>query len=122
MDASAITRTDTLITPASSQRPKNLESNEPAIETRPDNDQDNSLKVANEPVKSTDETVTLSDTSLKLSTSSPVKSSDRATSVENRDQAQQALSQLLTDFKSNPTQALGAQSNVFAGAVKSLLG
>ncbi len=116
MDASTIQpRTDTLITAAASQRTKNVENNEPAIETRSDNDQDDSQKVSKETVK-------LSDTSLKLSTSSPVKSSDQATSIENKDQAQQALSQLLTDFRSNPSQAQGAHSNIFDGAVKSLLG
>ncbi len=116
MDASIIqTRPDTLITTASSQRTKSLENNEPAIETRSDNDQDDSLNVSKE-------TVNLSDTSLKLSTSSPVKSSDQAAAIENKDQAQQALSQLIADFQSNPSQAQGAHSNIFDGAVKSLLG
>lgn len=116
MDASTIQpRPEALVTPASSTRTKSVENNEPAIETQSDNDQDNSSKVSQE-------TVNLSDTSLKLSASSPVKSSDKSAPIDNQDQAQQALSQLLADFQSNPSQAQGAQSNVFAGAVKSLLG
>lgn len=116
MDASTIQpRQDTLITSASPQRAKSMESNEPAIETRSDNDQDDNLQVPKETVK-------LSDTSLKLSTSSPVKSSDQAASIETKDQVQQALSQLIADFQSNPSQAQGAHSNIFASAVKSLLG
>lgn len=116
MDASKVqTRQEALITPAASQRTKSLESNEPAIETQPDNDQDDSPKVSGE-------TVTLSDTSLKLSSSSPVKSSDRSAPIENEAQAQQSVNQLIADFKSDPSRAYGAQSNVFSGAVKSLLG
>ncbi|MDO9269392.1 MAG: hypothetical protein Q7T96_09810 [Methylobacter sp.] len=116
MDASTIqSRQGTLITPASSQRPKSVENNEPSIETRSDNDQGDSLQVSKETVK-------LSDTSLKLSSSSPVKSSDQAASIENKDQAQQALSQLIANIQSNPSQAQGAHSNIFDGAVKSLLG
>ncbi|MGZ4953827.1 MAG: hypothetical protein ACXV8Q_01835 [Methylobacter sp.] len=92
-----------------------MENNEPAIETRPDNDKDDSLQVPKE-------TVNLSDTSLKLSTSSPVKSTDQPAAIENKDQAQQALSQLIADFQSNPSQAQAAHSNIFDGAVKSLLG
>jgi hypothetical protein len=115
MDASTIqTRPDALITAASSQRAKSLEKNEPSIESRPDNDQDDSQRVASE-------TVNLSDASLKLSTSSAVKSSDQAPAIENKDQAQQALNQLIADIQSNPSQALGAH-NLFAGSVKSLLG
>jgi len=94
---------------------KNLENNEPAVETRPDNAQDNSLQVPQE-------TVNLSDKSLKLSTSSPVKSTDQTPAIENKDQAQQALNQLISDFQSNPAQAQGAHSRIFDGAVKSLLG
>jgi hypothetical protein len=116
MDASAIQpRQEALVTPASSQRTKSLENDGPAIETRSDNDQDDSLKV-------TKETVNLSDTSLKLSSSSPVQSSDQSAPIENKNQAQQALSQLIADFQSNPSQAQGAHSNIFSGAVKSLLG
>ncbi len=116
MDTSTIqTRPNTLINTASSQRTNNLENNEPAIETRPDNDQDDSLQVPQETVK-------LSDKSLKLSTSSPVKSTDQAPAIENKDQAQQALNQLIADFQSNPAQAQGAHSRIFDGAVKSLLG
>jgi len=116
MDASTIqTRPDPIITTTSSQRAKSVENNEPALETQPDNDQNNSLKVPKE-------TVNLSNASLKLSTSSPVKSTDQPASIENKDQAQQALSQLLADMQSNPAQALGAHSNIFDGAVKSLLG
>ena len=108
-------RQDPLISAHSSNRAKNLENNEPTIETRPDSDQDDSQKLSTETVK-------LSNTSLKLSTSSPVKSSDRPVSIETKDQAQQALSRLISDFQSNPSQAHAAHSNVFAGAVKSLLG
>ncbi len=116
MEASAMqSRSDAFVAPAPSQRAKSLESNEPAIETRSDNDQDDSSKVSGETVK-------LSDTSVKLSSSSPVKSSDKSASLENSDQAQQAVKQLIADFQSNPSQTQGAHSNVFAGAVKSLLG
>jgi len=116
MDAISIqTRPDTLINAASSQRTKNLENNEPATESRPDSDQDDSRKV-------TKETINLSDASLKLSTSSPVKSSDQAAAIQNKDQAQQALNQLITDFQSNPSQAQAVHGKVFDGAVKSLLG
>ena len=116
MDASTIqTRPDPIITTASSQRAKSVENNETTIETQPDNDQDDSLKVPKE-------TINLSNTSLKLSTSSPVKSTDQPAAIENKDQAQQALSQLLSDMQSNPAQALGAHSKIFDGAVKSLLG
>lgn len=116
MDASKIQpRQEALVSPATAQRTKNVDNNEPAIETRPDSDQDDSLKVPKETVK-------LSDTSLKLSSSSPVKSSDQSAPIENKDQAQQALSRLLADMQSNPSQAHGAHSNVFSGAVQSLLG
>lgn len=116
MNASKIQpRQEPLITQTSSQRTKGLESNEPAIETRSDIDQDDSSKVS-------DETLQLSDTSLKLSTSSPVKSSDRPAPIENRDQAQQALNQLVSDIQSNPAQTQGVHSKIFASAVKSLLG
>lgn len=108
-------RQDPLSTLGSSQLTKGLENNEPAIETQADKDQDDSSKVSNGTVK-------FSDTSLKLSASTPVQSSDQATPIENKDQAQQALSQLLADFQNNPSQAHGAQSKVFSGAVKSLLG
>ena len=123
MDTSAIqSRQDAVLAQVSAQRAKNLEGNESAVETRPDNAQASSLQVPSDAVKASGETVQLSDTSLQLSASSPVKSSDRGNPIENRDQAQQALSQLLADFKSNPAQAQAAQSNVFPGAVKSLLG
>jgi hypothetical protein len=117
MDASKLQpRSDAFINPVSSQRINNgLESNESAIETRSDNDQPGSSNVSGETVK-------LSDTSLKLSTSSPVKSSDKSAPIENKDQAQQALSQFIADIQSNPAQAQGAHSNIFASAVKSLLG
>lgn len=115
MDASKIQpRQEPLITPTSSQRTKSLENNEPAIETRADNDQDDSSKISGETVK-------LSDASLKLSTSSPVKSSDRSP-IENRDQAQQVLNRLISDIQSNPSQAQGVHSKIFDSAVKSLLG
>lgn len=108
-------RQDALVSPMSSQRTNSLENNKPAIESQPDNDQSDSSKVS-------DETVKLSDTSLKLSTSSPVKSSDQPAAIENKDQAQQALSQLIADFQGNPSQGQAAHSNIFDGAVKSLLG
>jgi hypothetical protein len=116
MDAGTIqTRPDPIITTTPSQQAKGVEINEPAIETQPDNDQDDSLRTPKE-------TISFSDTSLKLSTSSPVKSSDQPPAIENKDQAQQALSQLIADMQSSPAQALGAHSNIFDGAVKSLLG
>jgi len=101
--------------PLSSQRAKSLESNEPAIETRSDNDQDNSQQIFGETVK-------LSDTSVKLSSSSPVKSTDRSAPLENRQQAHEAVRQLNADIQSNPSQAQGAHSNVTENSVKSLLG
>lgn len=123
MDTSAIqSRQDAVLAQVSAQRAKNLESNESAVETRPDNAQASSLQAPGNEVKVPDATVELSNASKTLSASSPVKSSDRGNTIENRDQAQQALSQLLADFKSNPAQAQAAQSNVFSGAVKSLLG
>jgi len=123
MDTSAIqSRQDALLAQVSAQRAKTQESNESAVETRPDNAQAGSLQVPSDAVNASGETVDLSATAVKLSTSSPVQSTDRSPPIENRDQAQQALSQLLEDFKSNPAQARGAQSNVFSGAVKSLLG
>lgn len=116
MDASTIQlRQDTLVTSTSSQRAKSSENNEPAVEIKSDNDQDDSSKVY-------DETVKLSNTSLKLSTSSPVQSSDKSAPIENEDQARQAISQLIADFQSNPSQAQEAHSNIFSSAVKSLLG
>lgn len=116
MDASKIQpRQEALVSPATARRINNADNSEPAIETRPDNNQDDGLKVSKE-------TVNLSDTSLKLSSSSPVKSSDQSAPIENQDQAQQALSRLLADMQSNPSQAQGAHSNVFSGAVESLLG
>lgn len=108
-------RQDAFITPVSSQRAKSLENNEPAIENRPDNDQDDSSKVSSETVK-------LSDTSLKLAASSPVKSTDELAQIETKDQARQVLNRLLSDFQNNPAQAQAAHNNIFAGAVKSLLG
>ena len=108
-------RTDALAFLASSQPAKNLENKEPALETLPDNDTDDSLKTATG-------TINLSNTSIKLSASSPVQSTDQTTPIETKDQAQQALNKLLADFQSNPSQALGAQSNAFSGAMKLLLG
>jgi len=102
-------------TPAPSQRAKSLESNEPAIESRSDSDQDDSQQVFGETVK-------LSDTSVKLSSSSPVKSTDRSAPLENRQQAQEAVKQLNADIQSNPSQAQGAHSNVTENSVRSLLG
>jgi hypothetical protein len=108
-------RPEALITPTSSQRLKSPENNEPIIETRSDNDQDDGQKVSRETVK-------LSDASLKLSATSSVKSSDKAAPIENTVQAQEVLSNLKADIENNPVQARGAQSHVFSGAVKSLLG
>lgn len=116
MDASKIqSRPDPLVTSVLSQRTKSLESNEPAIETRSDNDTDDRSAVSGG-------TVSLSDTSLKLSASSPVKSSDQVAPIESRAEAQQAASKLIVDIQNNPLLAQSANSNVFAGAVKSLLG
>ncbi len=116
MDTSSIqTRPDAFVNTASTQRTKSLENNEPALENQSNNDPDNDLNVSKE-------TINLSNASLKLSTSSPVKSSDQAAAITNKDQAQQALKQLIADFQSNPSQAQAAQSNIFDGAVKSLLG
>jgi hypothetical protein len=102
------------------QKAKAAEANEPAVETKSDNDQDDSTNLSNETIK-------LSDTSLKLAsskitTSSPVQSSDKSAPIENKDQAQQVLNQLKFSFQNNPTEALGAHSNVFAEKIKSLLG
>lgn len=116
MDASTIQpRTDALATLASTQSAKTLENNQPAIETLSDIDQDDSSKVSNG-------TVTFSTSSLKLSASTPVQSSDQASPITNKDQAQLALKRLLADIQSNPSQALGAHSNAFSSAVKPLLG
>lgn len=110
-----INTTPTLPSLTSSQLTKNLENKEPALETLPDNDTDDSLKTATG-------TLNLSNTSIKLSASSPVQSTDQAPPIETKDQAQQALGKLLADFQSNPSLALGAHSNAFSSAVKSLLG
>jgi hypothetical protein len=116
METSSVqARPETLINPAASQRLQTPEKNEPAIETQSDNDQDDSQKVSKETVK-------LSDTSLKLSANSPVKSSDKPAPIENSAQAQEVASNLKADIENNPVQARGAQSQVFSGAVKSLLG
>lgn len=108
-------RQDAFVTPISSQRAKSLENNEPAVENQSGDNQEGNPKVFHETVK-------LSDTSLKLSTSSPVKSSDEFAAIESKDQARQMLNQLLSDFQSDPSKAQAAHSNVFSGAVKSLLG
>jgi F0F1-type ATP synthase epsilon subunit len=108
-------RSDTFVTPPSSQRAKSLESNELIIVTRSDDDQDDGSKVSGGTVK-------LSDTSVKLSSSSPVKSSDKSALLENRDQARQAIKQLIADFQVTPSQAQGAHSNVTENSVRSLLG
>ncbi|MDO9425021.1 MAG: hypothetical protein Q7T40_12650 [Methylobacter sp.] len=115
MDASKVQpRQEPLIT-TTSQRTKSVESNESAVETRSANDQDDSSKVSAQ-------TVQLSDTSIRLSASSPVRSSDRSAPIENREQAQQAARQIIADFQSNPAQAQGTHSNITENAVKSLLG
>jgi hypothetical protein len=116
MDASKLQpRSDTLITPATFQRTNSLGSSDPSLEPRTDNDQAGGANIS-------DETIKLSDTSLKLSKSSPVKSSDKPAPIENIDQAQQTLSQLIADIQSDPAQAQAAHSNIFNGAIKSLLG
>lgn len=116
MDASTIQpRQDALVTPLLSQRAKSLENNEPAIANQSDNNQGESSKVLHETVK-------LSDTSLKLSTSSPLRSNDEFASIESKDQAREVLTQLISDFQSNPAQAQAAHINVFSGAVKAILG
>jgi hypothetical protein len=116
MDASKLQpKSDTFITPAASRRTNNLESSDSTLETRTDNDQAGGANISAETIK-------LSDTSLKLSKSSPVKSSDQSAPIENKDQAQQTLSQLIADIQSNPAQAQAAHSNIFNGAIKSLLG
>ncbi|MBL6987178.1 MAG: hypothetical protein ISR72_09110 [Methylobacter sp.] len=115
MDASKVQARPELLINTASQRAQSVENKEPAIETRSDNDQDDSSKVS-------DSTVNLSDTALKLSASSPVKSTDRSAPIENSAQAQQAAQKIIADFQSNPVQAQGTQSNVTENAVKSLLG
>ncbi len=120
MDTSTIhTRPDALIS-ASPQKAKTLEANEPAIETKPDNDQDDSSNASKGTINLSDKSLKLA--SSKLTTSSPVKSSDKSAPIEDKDQAQRVLLQLKSDFQSNPTQALGAHGNVFAISLKSLLG
>ena len=115
MDASKVQpRQEPLIT-TTSQRAKNAEKNESVIETRSTNEQDDSSKVSTQ-------TVQLSDTSIRLSASSPVKSSDRSAPIENKEQAQQMARQIIADFQSNPVQAQGTHSNITENAVKSLLG
>lgn len=118
MDVSTIqSRQNILTTPTSSQRTERGESTEGAAEARTDNNQDDNSKVSNE-------TVTLSDTSLKLSSSTPVvKSSNKSAPIENQVQAQQSLNQLVTDFQNNPAQARGAHSSINSTvAAKALLG
>ncbi|WP_432740592.1 hypothetical protein ABXJ76_11345 [Methylobacter sp. G7] len=115
MDASKVQpRQEPLIT-TTSQRAKSLEKNESSIETRSTNEQDDSSKISTP-------TVQLSDTSIRLSASSPVKSSDRSAPIENKEQAQQMARQIIADFQSNPAQAQGTHSNITENAVKSLLG
>ena len=101
----------------SAQPAKPQKNNELALGTKPNNANNNALG-GNPNV--TGETISLSDTSLKLSTASPVKSS--ATPIENSDQSQRALKQLISSFQSNPSLALAAHSNIFSGTVKSILG
>jgi hypothetical protein len=108
-------RPDALVSTLSPQRAKTLENSESAIESKSENDQDNNSKVSQETIK-------FSDTSLKLSSNSPVKSTDEFAPIKDEDQARQVLNKLLSDFQSNPSQAQGAHNNVFSGAVKSLLG
>jgi hypothetical protein len=104
-----------LSTPTPTQLAKSLEKSEPAVETQSDADKDDNTAVPNG-------TVNLSPTAIKLSSSTPVQSSDKTARIENRNQAQQALSQLIIDFQNNPSQAQGAHSTLFSDSVKSLLG
>lgn len=116
MDASSIQpKTDPFINTAPSLPTKNVNNIEPTIET-----QANGTPVANYALSNG--SINISDAALKLSASSPVQSSDKTAPIENTTQAQQALSKILADFQSNPSLAQGAHSNVFSGAVKSLLG
>ncbi len=115
MDASTITRQDSLSTLIQPQQTKGVDKNESAVEAQSDSNQNNSATVSNE-------TVNLSPTSVKLSSTSPVQSSDKATQINDKDQAQQALKQLITDFQNAPSQAQGAHNAIFSESVKSLLG
>jgi hypothetical protein len=101
------------LTPA--QLTKSLEKNEPAVETQSDADQDDNTTTPNG-------TVNLSAAALKLSSSTPVQSSDKTAPIENQVQAQQTINQLLADLQSNPSQAQTAHSTLFSDSVKSLLG
>ncbi len=115
MDASKVQpRQESLIT-TTSQHAKNVESKESVITTQSTKDQDDRSTVSAP-------TIQLSDTSIRLSASSPVNSSDRSAPIENKEQAQQMASQIIADFQSNPAQTQGAHSNITENAVKSLLG
>jgi hypothetical protein len=107
--------TSSLPTPTPSQLTKSLEKSEPAVETQSDADKDDNTTTPNGMVN-------LSPAAIKLSSSTPVQSSDKTAPIENKDQAQQALNQLIADFQSNPSQAHGAHSTLFSESVKSLLG
>ena len=109
-----MTTINTSNVPTSFQSKKIATKSESATETKPDNDQDDSQKVSGETVK-------LSASSLKLSTSSPVKSSDHTPSLANSDQAKRMLNQLISGFQSNPSQAMAAQSNVSPDTAKLML-
>lgn len=113
------TRSDPLFA-AQAQKAKAAEANEPAVETKSDNDQDDNANLSSGTIKLSDTSLKLA--SSKLTTSSPVQSTDKSVPIENKDQAQQVLNQLKFSFQNNPAEALGAHSNVFASAVKSLLG
>jgi hypothetical protein len=115
MDASKVQpRQEPLIT-TTPQRAKSVEKNESTIENRSTNEPDDNSKASTP-------TVQLSDTSIRLSASSPVKSSDRSAPIENKEQAHQMARQIIADFQSNPAQAQGTHSNITENAVKSLLG
>ncbi|MGZ5070416.1 MAG: hypothetical protein ACXWF8_13060 [Methylobacter sp.] len=116
MDTSTIhTRPDLLTNSASTQRLKSQENNESGNETIFDNDQDNKTNVGKE-------TVSFSDTSIRLSASSSVKSSDKVDAIETSQQAQQVLNQLINNIQNDPAQAQAAHEKIFDSAVKSLLG
>ncbi len=99
---------------ASALRAQNLESNEPAVESKPDNSQDSSLSVSKE-------TVSLSDSSIKLSKSVPAIISGKSSAIETSSQAQQTTDFLAAGFANNPAQARGAFSNVNSGVVSASL-
>ena len=98
----------------STLRTQNLESNEPAVESRPDNSQDSSLPLSAE-------TVSLSDSSIKLSKAVPAIITGKPSAIETSSQAKQATDFLSAGFANDPAQAKGAFSNVNSGVVSASL-